>query len=113
LLSRRPDLRRLDPRQCADAPRKVGREVEATLLASAGLNRLGMRNRRRRCPSCCRAAQGAVGVEVLGVQRGRQRMGGRRSRTSARAPRRGRAAFLLALGGDCRSAIAAQGLARY
>jgi hydroxymethylbilane synthase len=108
LLARRPDLR-IEPIRGNVQTRlaKIARgEVDATLLAAAGLDRLGLDDGvpLDLLPA---PAQGAIGIEIL-AERGDLRglleaIDHRPTRQAVIAER----AFLAALGGDCRSAVAA------
>ena len=109
LLARRPDLEVVPIRGNVQTRiSKVGSEVDATLLASAGLNRLGLSDIGTTLPDLLPApAQGAVGVEVLAdndqvAQMVRPIMD-ERTRVCIEAER----AFLLRIGGNCHSAVAA------
>jgi len=109
LLARRPDLRIVPIRgNLQTRLGKVGREVDATLLAAAGLNRLGMAQVGVPLPELLPApAQGAVGIEVRAHDERTLELirpiGDDRTTAIVEAER----LFLRALGGDCRSAVAA------
>lgn len=109
LLARRPDL------QCAIIRGNVqtrlakieAGEFDATLLAAAGLDRLGLElgTPLDLLPA---PAQGAIGVEILAARRGLADLvcaiDHRPTHEEVMAER----AFLAALGGDCHSAVAAR-----
>ena len=112
LLARRPDLDVSPIRgnvQTRLAKLERG-EYDATLLAAAGLDRLGMSGVGTPIDDLLPApSQGAIGIEILGAS---EEMAGlvaaiddRPTSLAVGAER----AFLAALGGDCRSAVAAQG----
>jgi hydroxymethylbilane synthase len=109
LLARRPDLRTVSIRGNVQTRlAKIARgEVDATLLAAAGLDRLGIAEGvpLDLLPA---PAQGAIGVEIL-AERSELRdllaaIDHRPTHEAVRAER----AFLAALGGDCHSAVAAR-----
>lgn len=108
VLNRRPDLHTVPIRGNVQTRlAKVERgEVDATLLAAAGLERLGI-DAGAALDLLPAPAQGAVGVEILAA---RDELGAllapidhRPTHDSVSAER----AFLAALGGDCHSAVAA------
>ena len=110
LLARRPDLRIVMLRgnvQTRLAKLERG-EVDATLLAAAGLDRVGLAEVGRPIEGMIPApSQGAIGVEVLA---GSERVGElvtaidhRPTHSCVDAER----IFLAGVGGDCRSAVAA------
>src|SRR3954469_17851568 len=108
LLARRPDLRTVSIRGNVQTRlAKIARgEVDATLLAAAGLDRLRIAEGAT-LDLLPAPAQGAIGVEIL-AQRGDLRallaaIDHRPTHEAVRAER----AFLAALGGDCHSAVAA------
>jgi hydroxymethylbilane synthase len=110
LLARRPDLKIVPIRGNVQTRlAKVGQDVDATLLAAAGLNRLGMGEVgvpiRELLPA---PAQGAVGVEVLASNHDVIHWVEAISHDATRAAVEAERAFLAALGGDCRSAVAAR-----
>jgi hydroxymethylbilane synthase len=110
LLARRPDLNVVPIRGNVQTRlAKVGRDVDATLLAAAGLNRLGMGDIgvpvRELLPA---PAQGAIGVEVLASNHDVIGWVGAINHNATRAAVEAERAFLAALGGDCRSAVAAR-----
>jgi hydroxymethylbilane synthase len=110
LLARRPDLAIVTMRgnvQTRLAKLERG-EADATLLAAAGLDRLGLANVGRTLDELLPApAQGAVGIEVLaGNDEVRALVAAIDHRPTRRCVEAERA-FLAALGGDCRSAVAA------
>jgi hydroxymethylbilane synthase len=109
LLARRPDLRPVSIRGNVQTRlAKIARgEVDATLLAAAGLERLGIAEGAA-LDLLPAPAQGAIGVEML-AERGDLRallaaIDHRPTHEAVRAER----AFLAALGGDCHSAVAAR-----
>jgi hydroxymethylbilane synthase len=108
LLARRPDLRPVSIRGNVQTRlAKIARGVvDATLLAAAGLDRLGIAEGAP-LDLLPAPAQGAIGVELL-AERGDLRallaaIDHRPTHEAVRAER----AFLAALGGDCHSAVAA------
>jgi hydroxymethylbilane synthase len=110
LLARRPDLQVVPIRGNVQTRlSKVGTEVDATLLAAAGLNRLGMADIgspvRELLPA---PAQGAIGVEVLASNEPLVEWLVAVNHDPTRAAVEAERAFLAALGGDCRSAVAAR-----
>jgi hydroxymethylbilane synthase len=110
LLARRPDLNVVPIRGNVQTRlSKVGTEVDATLLAAAGLNRLGMgaigAPVRELLPA---PAQGAIGVEVLASNEPLIEWLKAINHDATRAAVEAERAFLAALGGDCRSAVAAR-----
>jgi hydroxymethylbilane synthase len=110
LLARRPDLKVVPIRGNVQTRlSKVGTEVDATLLAAAGLNRLGMGGIgapvRELLPA---PAQGAIGVEVLASNEPLIEWLKAINHDATRAAVEAERAFLAALGGDCRSAVAAR-----
>ncbi|HWT12400.1 MAG TPA: hydroxymethylbilane synthase [Allosphingosinicella sp.] len=110
LLARRPDLAIVTLRgnvQTRLAKLERG-EADATLLAAAGLDRIGLGGVGTVLDELIPApAQGAVGVEVLaGNDRVREWLEAVDHRSTHRCVGAERA-FLAALGGDCRSAVAA------
>lgn len=110
LLARRPDLDVVPIR--GNVQTRLGRvergEVEATLLAAAGLDRLGLGHVGTAVEDMLPApAQGAVGIEVLtgneAVRRLLPAIDDEATHLAVLAERR----LLEVLGGDCRSAVAA------
>lgn len=108
LLARRPDLHPLPIR--GNVQTRLGKvargEVDATLLAAAGLDRLGI-DAGVPLELLPAPAQGAIGVEILAERddlRALLAAIDHRPTHEAVAAERG---FLAALGGDCRSAVAA------
>lgn len=109
LLARRPDL------QCASIRGNVqtrlakvaAREFDATLLAAAGLDRLGIKAGvpLDLLPA---PAQGAIGVEILAGRDDLRALLGAIDHASTHEAVRAERAFLAALGGDCHSAVAAR-----
>ena len=114
LLARRPDLKVVPIRGNVQTRlSKVGTEVDATLLAAAGLNRLGMDEVgvpvRELLPA---PAQGAIGVEVLASNEPLIHWLAPVNHNATSAAVEAERAFLAALGGDCRSAVAARASAQ-
>jgi len=109
LLARRPDLQIVAIRgNLQTRLSKVGREVDATLLAAAGLNRLGMADVGVPLPELLPApAQGAVGIEVRADDEQTREFIRAVSDERTTAIVEAERMFLLGLGGDCRSAVAA------
>jgi hydroxymethylbilane synthase len=109
LLARRPDLQIVPIRGNVQTRLgKVGREVDATLLAAAGLNRLGMGAVGVPILEFLPApAQGVVGVEVLAANHDVVALLAAIDHRGTRMAVEAERAFLAALGGDCRSAVAA------
>jgi len=109
LLARRPDLRIVPIRgNIATRLGKVGDEVDATLLAAAGLNRLGLADVGVPLAGLLPApAQGAVGVEVLAAEAWVIELVRPIGDQDAAATVSAERSFLAAIGGDCRSAVAA------
>jgi hydroxymethylbilane synthase len=108
LLARRPDLHPLPIRGNVQTRlAKVARgEVDATLLAAAGLDRLGI-DAGVPLDLLPAPAQGAIGVEILAARDElRARLDAIDHRPTHGAVDAERA-FLAALGGDCHSAVAA------
>jgi len=108
LLARRPDLRTISIRGNVQTRlAKIARgEVDATLLAAAGLDRLGIEEGAP-LDLLPAPAQGAIGIEVA-AERGDlldllAPIDHRPTHDAVRAER----AFLAALGGNCHSAVAA------
>ncbi len=87
---------------------KVGDEVDATLLAAAGLNRLGLGEVGVPLADMLPApAQGAVGVEVLAGEEWVIDLLRPINDEDTWATVSAERSFLAAIGGDCRSAVAA------
>ncbi|HEY6916680.1 MAG TPA: hydroxymethylbilane synthase [Allosphingosinicella sp.] len=109
LLARRPDLHIVPIRgNVATRLRKLDEgEADATLLAAAGLDRLGETIGTAIEDMLPAPSQGAVGIEVLADNRDVRRLveaiDHRPTSLCVRAERR----LLAALGGDCRSPVAA------
>ena len=113
LLARRPDLRIVTMRgnvQTRLAKLEQG-EADATLLAAAGLERLGLGDIGAVVEGMLPApAQGAIGVEVRsGDNKVRSLVEAIDDEATHRCVAAERA-FLAALGGDCRSAVAAHAI---
>jgi hydroxymethylbilane synthase len=112
LLARRPDLDLVPIRgnvQTRLAKVEAG-EFEATLLAAAGLDRIGLGHVGTAIDDMIPApAQGAIGIEALAENHGVLALlapiGHEPTQEAVTAER----AFLAALGGDCRSAVGAHG----
>jgi hydroxymethylbilane synthase len=108
ILARRPDLRTVPIRGNVQTRlAKIARgEVDATLLAAAGLERLGIAEGAP-LDLLPAPAQGAIGVEIsAGRDDLRELLAAIDHRPTHEAVRKERA-FLAALGGDCHSAVAA------
>ena len=108
VLARRPDLRTAPIRGNVQTRlAKVARgDVDATLLAAAGLDRLGIEEGAP-LDLLPAPAQGAIGVEIAA---GRDELRGLLAAIDhppTHAAVRAERAFLAALGGDCHSAVAA------
>jgi hydroxymethylbilane synthase len=110
LLARRPDLSIVTLRgnvQTRLAKVSAG-EIDATLLAAAGLDRLGIEAGAPLDELLPAPAQGAIGVEMLSAREDlRDLLGAIDDLATSRCVRAERA-FLAALGGDCHSAVAAR-----
>ena len=108
LLARRPDLHPLPIRGNVQTRlAKVERgEVDATLLAAAGLDRLGI-DAGVPLDLLPAPAQGAIGVEILAARDDLRALAGAIDHRLTHAAVDAERAFLAALGGDCRSAVAA------
>lgn len=110
LLARRPDLKIVTLRgnvQTRLAKVENG-EIDATLLAAAGMERLGIDAGSPLDDLLSAPAQGAVGVEILSTREDlRDLLGAIDDPPTSRCVRTERA-FLAALGGDCHSAVAAR-----
>lgn len=109
LLARRPDLEIVPIRGNVQTRiSKVGSQVDATLLASAGLNRLGLAQVGAPLLDLLPApAQGAVGVEVLASNDEVIALVRPITHEDTRACVEAERAFLLEIGGNCHSAVAA------
>jgi hydroxymethylbilane synthase len=110
LLARRPDLRIVPLRGNVQTrlARVRGGEIDATLLAAAGLDRLGIDAGVPLDDLLSAPAQGAVGVEILSVREDlRDLLGAIDDQPTSRCVRTERA-FLAALAGNCHSAVAAR-----
>lgn len=110
LLARRPDLRIVMLRGNVQTrlDRVASGEVDATLLAAAGLDRLGLAEGVPVDETLSAPGQGAVGVEILLEREDlRAAMAAIDDAGTSRCVRAERA-FLAALGGDCHSAVAAR-----
>lgn len=108
LLARRPDLRTVSIR--GNVQTRLARiargEVDATLLAAAGLDRLGIADGAP-LDLLPAPAQGAIGIEILAERDDlRDLLAAIDHRPTHQAVDAERA-FLAALGGDCHSAVAA------
>jgi hydroxymethylbilane synthase len=110
LLSRRPDLKVVPIRGNVQTRiAKVGTEVDATLLAAAGLNRLGMEDVGVPITQLLPApAQGAIGVEVRSEDHNVRQLVGAVDHAPSRECVEAERAFLMAIGGNCHSAVAAR-----
>lgn len=112
LLARRPDLRIVPIRGNVQTRLdKVGREVDATILAGAGLNRLGIDAGTPLDDFLPAPAQGAIGIEIVANRADLREMLRQIDHKPTWDCVDTERAFLEALGGDCHSAVAA--LARY
>jgi hydroxymethylbilane synthase len=109
LLARRPDLMVVPIRGNVQTRLgKVGSEVDATLLAAAGLNRLGMGDIGVPLDSFLPApGQGVIGIEVRASDHAMREIvsaaGDERTKACVEAERD----FLAGIGGNCHSAVAA------
>ena len=111
LLARRPDLEIVTMRgnvQTRLAKLERG-EADATLLAAAGLDRLGI-DAGVPLDLLPAPAQGAVGIEVAAVRQDIRSLVEAIDHRATHSCVDAERAFLAALGGDCRSAIAARAL---
>jgi len=109
LLARRPDLAILPIRgnvQTRLARMERG-EFDATLLAAAGLGRIGL-DAGTPLDFLPAPAQGAIGVETLAGNAPVRALLAAIDHAPTRRDVESERAFLAALGGDCRSAVAAQ-----
>lgn len=110
LLARRPDLAIVPIRGNVETRlAKVGAEMDATILAAAGLNRLGLRDVGVPLDDVLPApAQGVIGIEIAtdrdDLRALLQPITHNRTRACVEAER----AFLARLGGTCHSAVAAR-----
>jgi len=110
LLARRPDLQIVTLRGNVQTRlAKVARgEIDATLLAAAGLDRLGIAEGAPLDDLLSAPAQGAIGVEILAARNDLLSiLAAIDDQPTSRCVRAERA-FLAALGGDCHSAVAAR-----
>jgi hydroxymethylbilane synthase len=114
LLARRPDLRIVTLRGNVQTRlAKVERgEADATLLAAAGLDRLGITAGTVIDDMIPAPAQGAIGVEVRADDEAVRALVEAIDHVATHRCVAAERALLAALGGDCRSAIAAQGECR-
>jgi len=111
LRARRPDLETLPIRGNVETRLdKVARgDVDATLLAAAGLDRLGMPDIGSAIPDMLTApGQGAVGIEIIWDREDVRALIAAIDDGSAHAAVRAEREFLLRLGGNCHSAVAAR-----
>jgi hydroxymethylbilane synthase len=108
LLARRPDLRTVPIRGNVQTRlAKIARgEMDATLLAAAGLDRLGIAEGAP-LDLLPAPAQGAIGVEIAAGRDDLRALLSAIDHRPTHAAVDAERAFLAALGGDCRSAIAA------
>jgi hydroxymethylbilane synthase len=108
LLARRPDLRIVPLRgNVRTRLAKIERgEADATLLAAAGLDRLGLEIGAP-LDLLPAPAQGAIGIEVLRARADLVELLRAIDHAPTHAAVDSERAFLAALGGDCRSAVAA------
>ncbi|MGZ8360058.1 MAG: hydroxymethylbilane synthase [Allosphingosinicella sp.] len=110
LLARRPDLRIVTMRGNVQTRlAKLGRgEADATLLAAAGLDRVGLGSIGKAIEDMIPApAQGAVGIELLADNRAVRALVEAIDDAATHRCVAAERAFLAAIGGDCRSAVAA------
>ena len=110
LLARRPDLAIVAMRGNVQTRlAKVERgEADATLLAAAGLDRLGLRGVGKPVDDMLPApAQGAIGIEVLAGNDAVRALVGAIDDETTHLCVAAERAFLAALGGSCHSAVAA------
>jgi hydroxymethylbilane synthase len=109
LLARRPDLRCASIRGNVQTrlAKVASGEFDATLLAAAGLDRLGIAAGvpLDLLPA---PAQGAIGVEILGKRDDLRALLGAIDHAPTHEAVDAERAFLAALGGDCHSAVAAR-----
>ena len=107
--ARRPDLKTVPIRgNVGTRLSKVAEgEVDATLLAAAGLDRLGMSEIGATLDDLMTApGQGAVGIEILWEREDLRALIGAIDDAPAHRAVSAERAFLRRLGGDCRSAVA-------
>jgi hydroxymethylbilane synthase len=111
LLARRPDLRIVTLRGNVQTRlAKVERgEAEATLLAAAGLDRLGIATGTLIDDMIPAPAQGAIGIEARADEDAVRALVEAIDHVATHRCVAAERALLAALGGDCRSAVAAQG----
>jgi hydroxymethylbilane synthase len=110
LLARRPDLRIVTLRGNVQTrlAKVASGDIDATLLAAAGLDRLGIAEGVPLDDLLSAPAQGAVGIEMLATRDDlRPLLDAIDDRPTSRCVRAERD-FLAALGGDCHSAVAAR-----
>ena len=110
LLARRPDLKIVMLRGNVQTrlARVANAEIDATLLAAAGLERLGISDGTPLDDLLPAPAQGAIGVEILSAREDLPPiLAGIDDAATSRCVTAERA-FLAALGGDCHSAVAAR-----
>lgn len=114
LLARRPDLRIVTLRGNVQTRlAKIERgEADATLLAAAGLDRLGITAGTVIDDMIPAPAQGAIGVEVRAADDAVRALVEAIDHAATHRCVDAERALLAALGGDCRSAVAAQGECR-
>jgi hydroxymethylbilane synthase len=111
LRARRPDLKVVPIRGNVETRlAKVDRgEVDATLLAAAGLDRLGLHDVGSPIENMLTApGQGAVGVEIIWDRQDIRKLVSAIDNPFAHGSVRAERTFLRRLGGDCRSAVAAR-----
>ena len=110
LLARRPDLAIAPIR--GNVHTRLGKveagEFDATLLAAAGLDRLGVDAGAPLDEMLPAPAQGAIGVEILAARDDLRLLVAAIDDRATHACVDAERAFLEALGGDCRSAVAAR-----
>ena len=110
LLARRPDLLIVPIRGNVQTRlAKVGPELDATILAAAGLNRLGFRDVGAPLDDLLPApAQGVVGIEIAAGRDDLRTLLRPINHDRTRATVEAERAFLARLGGTCHSAVAAR-----
>ena len=110
LLARRPDLKIVMLRGNVQTrlARLAAGEIDATLLAAAGLDRLGISAGAPLDDLLSAPAQGAIGVETLSAREDLRTILAEIDDPATSRCVRVERAFLAALGGDCHSAVAAR-----
>jgi hydroxymethylbilane synthase len=112
LLTRRPDLNVVPLRGNVQTRlAKVGPELDATILAAAGLNRLGLGDvGAALCDFLPAPAQGVIGIEIAAGRDDLRELVQQINHDATRACVEAERAFLARLGGTCHSAVAARAL---